>query len=144
MTAVTKCYPGKNSSGHGDRVPSKAEQTLCRPYLEQEIALVKPALVIPVGGLAIKLFYSSRLRLREIIGSAAHIPEELLQNRITMNLAPNSLVYDFDANLPKSGRWIVPLPHPSGASLWPNQPDNQELISQAINILGQIRMSLDL
>ena len=53
MTAVTKCYPGKNASGRGDRVPSKAEQALCRPYLEQEIALIQPALIIPVGGLAI-------------------------------------------------------------------------------------------
>ncbi len=81
MTAVTKCYPGKNASGRGDRVPSKAEQALCRPYLEQEIALIQPTLIIPVGGLAIKLFYSSSLRLNEIIGSAAYIPEEFLHNR---------------------------------------------------------------
>lgn len=144
MTAVTKCYPGKNSSGRGDRVPSKAEQSLCRSYLEQEIALIQPALIIPVGGLAIKLFYSSRLRLNEIIGSAAYIAEELLYNRVIGNLAPNSIVHDFNANLPHSGRWFVPLPHPSGASLWPNQPENQELISRAINILGKIRSTLDL
>jgi uracil-DNA glycosylase len=144
MTAVTKCYPGKNSSGRGDRVPSKSEQSLCRPYLEQEIALIQPALIIPVGGLAIKLFFSSRLRLNEIIGSGAYIAEELLDNRAIVNLAPNSIVHDFNANLPHSGRWFVPLPHPSGASLWPNQPENQELISRAIKILGQIRTTLDL
>src|SRR5262245_24661302 len=39
MTAITKCYPGRSVSGHGDRVPSKEEQALCRPWLEQEIAL---------------------------------------------------------------------------------------------------------
>jgi uracil-DNA glycosylase len=144
MTAVTKCYPGKNSSGRGDRVPSKSEQSLCRPYLEQEIALIQPALIIPVGGLAIKLFFSSRLRLNEIIGSGSYIAEELLDNRAIVNLAPNSIVHDFNANLPHSGRWFVPLPHPSGASLWPNQPENQELISRAIKILGQIRTTLDL
>ena len=31
MTAVTKCYPGKHTNGKGDRVPSRAEQALCRP-----------------------------------------------------------------------------------------------------------------
>jgi len=53
MTAVTKCYPGK-SKGGGDRVPSRAEQALCRPYLDLEIDLVDPKLIIPVGRLAIE------------------------------------------------------------------------------------------
>ena len=53
MTAVTKCYPGKASNGKGDRVPSKAEQQWCRPFLEREIALINPRLMILVGGLAI-------------------------------------------------------------------------------------------
>ena len=53
MTAVTKCFPGKSASGRGDRVPSKEEQALCRPFLEQEVLLVAPRVIIPVGGLAI-------------------------------------------------------------------------------------------
>ena len=35
MTSVTKCYPGRSNSGNGDRVPSRKEQALCRPYLVQ-------------------------------------------------------------------------------------------------------------
>jgi len=107
MTAVSKCYPGKHSSGKGDRKPSRAEQKLCRPYLERELALVQPRLLLAVGGLAIETLLGQRLRLDESVGR----------------------VFQVD------GRYILPLPHPSGASLWPNRPDNQALISKALTLL---------
>ena len=37
MTAITKCYPSPSGNGKGDRVATPFEQTLCRPWLEQEI-----------------------------------------------------------------------------------------------------------
>jgi uracil-DNA glycosylase len=51
---------------------------------------------------------------------------------------------EFDESKAKDGRWVVPLPHPSGASLWPNKPENQALIQQAIGLLGDIRVGLGL
>lgn len=107
MTAVTKCYPGKHPSGKGDRKPSRAEQKLCRPFLECELALVRPRLLLAVGGLAIETLLGQRLRLDESVGR----------------------VFQVD------GRYVLPLPHPSGASLWPNQPDNQALISKSLALL---------
>jgi uracil-DNA glycosylase family 4 len=107
MTAVTKCYPGKHPNGKGDRKPSRAEQKLCRPFLERELALVRPRLLLAVGGLAIETLLDQRLRLDEAVGR----------------------VFQVD------GRYIVPLPHPSGASLWTNRPKNQALISQALALL---------
>ena len=104
MTAVTKCYPGRSKSGGGDRVPSRAEQRLCRPYLDREIALIDPRLVIPVGRLAIGLFYPSNVPLVKVIGTHKQV----------------------------DGRWIVPLPHPSGASRWHQSEANQALIRQAV------------
>jgi uracil-DNA glycosylase len=104
MTAITKCYPGKGSGGKGDRVPTRAEQKLCAPYLERELALVHPNLIIPVGGLAVRRFLG-RVRLAQVVGG---------------------VVQDED------GRWIVPLPHPSGASLWLNRPENQARVTQAL------------
>ena len=104
MTAVTKCYPGKGSGGKGDRVPTRAEQKLCASYLERELALVHPNLIIPVGGLAVRRFLG-RVRLAEVVGG---------------------VVQD------EGGRWIVPLPHPSGASLWLNRPENQARVTQAL------------
>lgn len=139
MTAVTKCYPGKGSNGKGDRVPSRAEQALCRPFLEQEIALINPRLIIPVGGLAIKLFYPASARLEEIIGRAAYFPPEALTDPVNFDLSQAEILPAFDPAKPRAGRWLVPLPHPSGASLWPNRPANQALIARAVQILAGIR-----
>jgi len=108
MTAVTKCYPGRTKSGEGDRVPSAVEQRLCRPYLDQEIALIDPLVIIPVGRLAIRLFFPPRLPLEEIIG---------MQKQV-------------------EGRWIIPLPHPSGASRWHQVPANRERVRQAIRLIA--------
>ena len=144
MTAVTKCYPGKGSNGKGDRVPSKAEQQLCRSFLERELSFYRPRLIIPVGGLAIKLFHPASLRLNQIIGTAVYFGPDLLDDPLGINLKQGQRLAEFDAGLPQDGRWLVPLPHPSGASLWPNKPENRALIEQAAKILGQIREAWDL
>lgn len=140
MTAVTKCYPGRSDSGKGDRVPTPFEQALCRPWLEQEIRLVNPRLMILVGGLAIKLLYPAGLRLNEIIGTAAYFsPESLTSDALNFNLRDAEILTAFDPAKDFNGRWIVPLPHPSGASLWPNKPENRALIRHAIGLLAEIR-----
>jgi uracil-DNA glycosylase len=164
MTAVTKCYPGKDpKSGKGDRVPSKAEQALCRPFLEREITLVKPKLMILVGGLAIKLLYPAKAKLKDVVGTAVYFPPETLINPVNFNLAdalPVSVNGDrlsvigepftecrspiTEYGLPKNGRLVVPLPHPSGASLWPNKPANKLLIAKAIQILHTVRSAWNL
>jgi uracil-DNA glycosylase len=107
MTAVTKCYPGKHPQGKGDRKPSQAEQQLCRPFLERELALVQPRLLLAVGSLAIETLLGQRFRLEQAVGAL------------------------FEAE----GRRVLPLPHPSGASLWPNRPENQMRIGQALALL---------
>jgi uracil-DNA glycosylase len=109
MTAVTKCYPGKHPKGKGDRKPSRAEQKLCRPFLERELALVQPRVLLAVGGLAIETLLGQKLRLDQAVGR----------------------VFQVD------GRWVLPLPHPSGASLWPNKPENQARIQQAMDLLRE-------
>jgi len=109
MTSVTKCYPGRQNSGSGDRVPTRAEQKLCRPFLDQEIALVQPEVIIPIGRLAITLFFDSNQKLDEIIGR---------QKQLT------------------TGTWVIPLPHSSGASRWHQSQENRALIDQAIELIG--------
>jgi uracil-DNA glycosylase len=158
MTAVTKCYPGPSGNGKGDRVPSRAEQALCRPWLEQELRLVNPRLVILVGGLAIKLVYPPKARLDEIIGTVAYFPPEPQADPLTLDFAKAEIMTSIDSRRPlpgptsddrsptrhSPGLFIVPLPHPSGASLWPNKPENQVLIRRAILLLGQMRATLRL
>lgn len=107
MTSVTKCYPGRAKSGGGDRVPSRAEQELCRPYLDQEIELIQPELIIPVGKLAIEIFYPRGMKLTEIIGTQRKI----------------------------ENCWVVPLPHSSGASRWHQIESNRVLIQQAVDLI---------
>ncbi len=117
MTAVTKCFPGRNPKGDGDRVPSAAERALCRPWLAAELRLVNPQVVVPVGALAIRLFYPPDVRLDEVIGTST-----------------------IDAE----GRIIVPLPHPSGASRWHSDPANLGRIERAIYELRMVRARLGL
>ena len=107
MTAVTKCYPGRAKSGSGDRVPSRAEQKLCRPFLDGEIALVDPLLIIPIGRLAIELFYPRGSKLVEIIGTEMEMEK----------------------------RFTIPLPHPSGASRWHQIEENRALIDAAVGLI---------
>lgn len=107
MSAVTKCYPGRAAGGSGDRVPSRAEQNMCRPFLDREIELVNPALIIPIGKLAIELYYPKKMKLTEIIGTEREA----------------------------GGRWVVPLPHSSGASRWHQIQDNRQLIHKAVELI---------
>jgi uracil-DNA glycosylase family 4 len=109
MTSVTKCYPGRSKSGSGDRVPTRSEQRLCRPHLDAEISLVDPDLILPVGRLAINLFFSPTLALEQVVGTQKQV----------------------------DGRWVIPLPHPSGASRWHQSDANRRLVQQAIGLLKE-------
>lgn len=109
MTAVTKCFPGKNKSGGGDRAPSPAEQLLCRPFLLEELALVRPKLIIPIGKLAIEVFYKKGTSLEDVIGT----------------------------EMERDGVWYVPLPHPSGASRWHQIEANRKRIRKAIKLIAK-------
>jgi uracil-DNA glycosylase len=117
ITSVTKCYPGRSPTGSGDRVPSTLERRLCRPWLEGELALVQPEVIVPVGMLAIGLFYGRQASLSEVIGT--------------------SIV---DA----ASRRIVPLPHPSGASRWFNDPGNVARLERALDVLRAIKVEMSL
>jgi uracil-DNA glycosylase len=150
MTAVTKCYPGKGGThavGKGDRVPSKAEQALCRPFLEREIALVRPKLMILVGGLAIKLLFPAKARLVDVVGTAVYFPPETLIDPVNFKLEDSIQLSNLQSpisTLDRNGRLVIPLPHPSGASLWPNKPANKLLIAKATQILHTVRSAWNL
>src|SRR5215213_10903961 len=57
ITSLTRCFPGKAPrGGRGDRKPSPAELALCRPFLEDELRLVRPKVVLAIGSMAIEHF----------------------------------------------------------------------------------------
>jgi len=138
MTAVTKCFPGKSQSGKGDRVPSRQEQIMCRGYLIRELQLVNPKVILPVGSLAIQLFVKKPWRLDEVIGKIIRWADTGDQISLPLELPKSSLVTELPESLPQNGRWIIPLPHPSGASLWPNREQNRLLIEKAVRFIAEV------
>ena len=110
IAAVTRCYPGPSPSGRGDRVPSPREQRLCADWLERELLLIRPALLIPVGRLAIDRFIGPR-PLERVIGEAHQIHHA------------------------GGSTQAIPLPHPSGASSWMNSAEHRELLERALALL---------
>jgi uracil-DNA glycosylase len=112
MAAVCRCFPGKHPKGSGDRVPDDEEIANCAPWMENEIRLLQPKLVIPVGKLAIAQFVTAE-KLSEVIGR--RIP-----------LERGGVKFD-----------LVALPHPSGASTWHRTEPGKTLLKQALGLLGK-------
>ena len=112
IAAITRCYPGPSPSGRGDRVPSPAEQDSCAVWLDAELALIRPKLLIPVGRLAITRFLPN-LPLDELIGRT---------HRVTQTYGT---------------ALVIPLPHPSGASSWIHEGDHPRLLDEAIRLIAR-------
>ena len=106
MTAVCRCFQGKNPKG-GDRVPDVSEIEKCSHWLQAEIELLQPELILLVGKLAISQYLEVN-RLTEVIG-----------------LSFRKQLYGVNADL-------IPLPHPSGASTWHRTAPGKELLQQAL------------
>src|SRR6266540_1310864 len=104
--SVTRCYPGRAPSGRGDRTPTPREQELCAFWREWELEILRPRLIVPVGGLAIRRLLGIS-RLVDCVGRR----------------------YELD------GTAVVPLPHPSGASSWLNSPSNRELTARGAELV---------
>jgi uracil-DNA glycosylase len=117
-TSMTKCFPGKADSGAGDRKPSPGEIATCAPWLIRELALVRPAILLLVGQLAIERFIG-KVPLASVVGTSRH-----------------------DAS-GDGTRVLIPLPHPSGASRWLNEPANRALLDRALRILRREYRALD-
>ena len=113
-TAITKCFPGKAARGAGDRRPSPPEVLLCASWLEAELALVRPRVLLLVGTLAIERFWG-KVPLSEVVGKSRIDGERVL----------------------------IPLPHPSGASRWLNDAENRERLARALAVVRRAVRGLD-
>src|SRR4051812_16123010 len=111
FAAVCRCFPGKTSAG-GDRVPAPDEIRNCSTWLNEELELLRPELIIPIGKLAISQFMVIG-KLDEVIGSVF----PMRRGR-----------HKFD---------LIPLPHPSGASPWHRIPPGRELLGPAMREIAQ-------
>ena len=110
FAAVCRCFPGKNSSGT-DRVPAPDEIRNCSSWMEDEIRILRPRLIIPVGRLAIVQFIQCA-KLQDVIGR---------KFRVT-----------------RAGHRcdLIPLPHPSGSSPWHKIPPGNALTERALRLIA--------
>jgi uracil-DNA glycosylase len=111
FAAVCRCFPGKNSSG-GDRVPSPDEIRNCASWMDDEIRILQPRLIIPVGRLAIMQFIDCA-KLEKAIGRKFRVKRA---------------GHYFD---------VIPLPHPSGASPWHKIAPGKKLLEQALKLIAR-------
>jgi uracil-DNA glycosylase len=112
IAAVVRCFPGKTAAG-GDRVPTPAECGRWRHFVERELEILRPRLVIPVG----------RLAIGEVLGSA-----EPLAGVVGRSFRTH--VHGVDAD-------VIPLPHPSGASTWFKLEPGRTLLARALELVGR-------
>jgi uracil-DNA glycosylase len=101
--SVTRCYPGRPASGRGDRTPTPREQDLCQFWRDWELELLRPDLIVTVGGLALKRM-----------------------------LGVSSLTEAIGKSYMRSDAIVIPLPHPSGASGWLNDQANRARLGKAL------------
>jgi len=111
MTAVCRCYPGKNPKG-GDRVPDQTEINNCKSWLDRDFEILEPELVIAVGKLAIQQFLSFD-KLVEVVGQ-------------TFKVEKDARTFD-----------LIPLPHPSGVSTWHRMEPGKSLLQQALQQINE-------
>ena len=109
IAALMRCFPGRNPSGTGDRPPPARAIRNCATWLDAELELVRPRVLIPVGQLAIRRF----------LGPGP------LEERVGRTFGGDPLV--------------VPLPHPSGQSRWLNASANRDRLARGLAALADQR-----
>lgn len=112
MAAVARCFPGK-AKGGGDRKPDPAEIERCRFFLQREVKILRPKLVIPVGTLAIAQVTGHTGPLVEVIGAQRAVD----YHGVKMD--------------------CIALPHPSGASTWHRMEPGKSLLKEALALIAK-------
>lgn len=112
MAAVARCFPGK-AKGGGDRKPDAVEIEACKPFLQREVTILKPKLIIPVGGLAIEQVLQRKAPLADVVGTTLR-----------------ARYFDHEAD-------IICLPHPSGASTWFKMEPGKSLTEKALRRVAE-------
>ncbi len=111
MAAVCRCFPGKNVRG-GDRVPSPEEVSNCSRWLNAEIRILEPALILPVGKLAIRQVMPLE-KLNDVVGQRFRLKIQGISSD------------------------VIPLPHPSGASTWHRMEPGKTLLQRALDLIAK-------
>ena len=110
IAALMRCFPGRNRAGTGDLRPPPAAVANCAHWLDAELEILKPRVLILVGQLAIARF----------LGPGT------LEERVGHTFGDRPV--------------MVPLPHPSGQSRWLNDSANRDHLGRALAQLSRLRV----
>ena len=109
IASLMRCFPGRNRAGSGDLKPQPPAVANCAHWLDDELRILKPRVLILVGQLAIARF----------LGPGR------LEDRVGQKFGERPV--------------MLPLPHPSGQSRWLNDAANRERLASALAILSDAR-----
>jgi len=109
IAALMRCFPGRNRAGTGDLRPPPAAVANCAHWLDAELEMLAPRVLILVGQMAIVRF----------LGPGT------LEERVGRTFGEEPV--------------MVPLPHPSGQSRWLNDSANREHLGRALAQLSRQR-----
>jgi uracil-DNA glycosylase len=112
IAALMRCFPGRNLQNTGDLRPPPAAVANCAHWLDAELKLLRPKVLILVGQLAISRF----------LGPGS------LEDRVGKRFGERPV--------------MVPLPHPSGQSRWLNAPANRERLNVALALISDLRSNV--
>jgi uracil-DNA glycosylase len=87
---VLKCRPP------GNRKPSREEVGSCRPWLEQQLRLIDPSLVVTLGGTAAAWFLGAGVR----IGASRGVVHEVDGRRVVVTYHPSAALRFGPGGLP--------------------------------------------
>ncbi len=109
IASLMRCFPGRNAADTGDLRPPPAGIANCAHWLDTELRLLAPTVLIPVGQMAINRF----------LGPGP------LEDRVGVTFGDRPV--------------LVPLPHPSGQSRWLNDEANRRRLAAALAHIGSLR-----
>jgi uracil-DNA glycosylase family 4 len=109
IAALMRCFPGRNRTGTGDLRPPRAAVANCAHWMDAELEMLRPRVLILVGQMAIARF----------LGPGS------LEERVGRTFGDKPV--------------MVPLPHPSGQSRWLNAQANRERLDKALALIAKLR-----
>ena len=109
IAALMRCFPGRNRTGTGDLRPPPAAVANCAHWMDAELEMLRPRVLILVGQMAIARF----------LGPGS------LEERVGRTFGDKPV--------------MVPLPHPSGQSRWLNAQANRKRLEQALALIAKLR-----
>jgi uracil-DNA glycosylase len=112
IAALMRCFPGRNRHNTGDLRPPPAAIANCAHWLDAELKLLRPKMIILVGQMAISRF----------LGPGS------LEDRVGKRFGVRPI--------------LIPLPHPSGQNRWLNEPANRERLASALELINDVRSNL--